>query len=90
MKLSDKVAVPDHVMARQVGEDCVMLDLANGTYFGLDAIGARVWQLLGDGRSLREVCEALVAEYDVTFEQAEADVTSLVAELAANGLVDAA
>jgi hypothetical protein len=90
VNLTDRVAVPTHVMARQVGEDCVMLDLANGTYFGLDAIGARVWRLLGEGRSLQEVCDALVAEYDVTAAQAEADVTSLVAELAAHGLVDAA
>lgn len=88
MKLSDKVSVPPHVMARQVGDDCVMLDLANGMYFGLDPVGARIWQLLGEGLSLREVCHALVAEYEVTFGEAEADVTSLVAELVANDLVD--
>ena len=90
MKLSDTVVVPAHVMARQVGEDCVMLDLANGTYFGLDPIGARIWQLLGDGLTLQAVCEALAAEYEVSFEQAAGDVTALVAELAAHGLVDAA
>ncbi len=85
-----RVMVPDHVMARQLGEECVMLDLNNGTYYGLDAVGARVWQLLGEGRSVAEACATLAAEYEAPRETVEADVARLVEELAANGLLVAA
>jgi hypothetical protein len=87
MKLSDKVTVPEQVLARQVGDETVMLDLANGTYFGLDPVGARVWQLLGEGRTLEEVCEAMAGEYEVTRDDIERDVMSLVEELANRGLI---
>ena len=85
-----RVGVPDHVMVRQLGEECVMLDLASGTYFGLDAIGARVWQLLGEGRSVAEAAAAIADEYEVERGRAEADVRRLVKELADNGLLVAA
>jgi hypothetical protein len=90
MSGSCRMAVPGHVMARQLGEECVMLDLDNGTYYGLDAVGARGWQLLGEGRSVAEACAAVAAEYEAPRETVEADVARLVEELAANGLLIAA
>ena len=84
---ADKLSVPEHVMARRLGEDCVMLDLASGTYFGLDPVGARFWELVSNGSTVPEACEALSHEYDAPREQIEADVAALVKELAANGLV---
>ncbi|MBE0625927.1 MAG: PqqD family protein [Burkholderiales bacterium] len=90
MKLSDKVSVPEQVLARQVGDETVMLDLANGTYFGLDPVGARIWQLLGEGRTLEEVCEAMAGEYEVSRVDIERDVMSLAQELAHRGLIVAA
>jgi hypothetical protein len=87
MKTSAKVNVPEHVMSRQLGEECVMLDLDSGTYFGLDPVGARVWQLLNDGKSVDATCEILAREYDASREQIDRDVARLVKELAANGLV---
>ncbi len=90
MNPSDRVKVPGHVMARQVGDDCVMLDLANGTYFGLNPVGAHVWQLLGEGKNFAEVCAGVVEEFEVSPEIAQADVIALVKDLRDHGLVEAA
>ena len=46
MKLSDRVQIPQEVIARQVGGETVMLDLAKGSYYGLDPVGARMWELM--------------------------------------------
>ena len=81
MNLNDKVTIPPQVMARQVGEETVILDLASGTYFGLDPVGARIWQLLADGKTLGEVCAAMLAEYEVSREDIERDVLKLADEL---------
>ncbi len=90
MHLSDKVIVPEQVMARQVGEETVILDLASGTYFGLDPVGARIWQLMTEGRTLAEVCATMLAEYDVTREEIERDVLGLAKELRAKQLISIA
>jgi len=82
-----RLTIPEHVMVRRLGEECVILDMASGTYFGLDAIGARVWQLLAETGSPVEIGEQLAREYDVTPQQAAVDLARLVEELAANGLL---
>lgn len=87
MKLTDRVRVPQEVLARQVGGETVMLDLAKGTYFGLDPVGARMWQLLGEGKALAEVCDAIVEEYDVLRDAVERDLLELVEKLIAQGLI---
>ena len=90
MNLSDKITIPAQVMARQVGQETVILDLASGTYFGLDPVGARIWQLMVEGKTLAEVCEAMLAEYDVTAEKIELDVLALTQELSAKQLISVA
>ena len=87
METSARLKISENVMSRQLGDDCVMLDLKSGTYFGLDPVGARVWHLLNDGKSVDEACAILAIEFDATREQIDADVSQLVKELAANGLV---
>lgn len=87
MQLSDKVHITDDVLARKVGEETVMLHLTDGTYFGLDPVGTRIWELLGEGNSLSEICEVMIDEYDVSRETIERDVMSLAEELAARGLI---
>ena len=88
MKLSDRVTVPESVMARQVGEQTVILDLASGVYFGLDAVGTRIWSLLEEGRSLEEVCAAMGDAYDAPRDEIEHDLLELVGNLADKKLVD--
>ncbi len=90
MRLTDKVAIPKEVLARRVGEETVILDLASGTYFGLDPVGARIWQLLTEGKTLVEVCAAMLAEFEVTRADIERDVLSLAEELHAKSLISIA
>ena len=90
MNLSDKVTIPTQVMARTVGDETVILDLASGTYYGLDPVGARMWQLMSEGQPLTAVCDTLLDEYEVTREALEGDILRLTEELRAKGLVSLA
>lgn len=87
MTLSDKLEVPVEVMARQVGEETVILHLESGTYYGLDPVGARIWQLIVEGKNLGEVCGVMIDEYEVEQVQIERDVLDLACELEAKKLV---
>ena len=87
MNLDDRAAIPAEVLVRQLGEESVILDLASGTYFGLDEAGTRIWQLLQQGSTLREVCEAMLKEFDVEPQDIERDVLDLARELRDRGLI---
>jgi hypothetical protein len=87
MNLTDKLTIPTQVMARAVGDETVILDLASGTYYGLDPVGARMWQLMADGQPLAAICDTLLDEYEVTREALEGDILRLTEELRAKGLV---
>ncbi len=89
MNLPEKVIIPTLVMARRVGDETVILDLASGTYFGLDPVGARIWQLMADGLTLGQVCDAIFAQYDSTPEKIQHDVLALARTLAEKGLISA-
>jgi hypothetical protein len=88
MDMDARMTVPETVVVRAVGDEVVLLDLAAGEYFGLDAVGARVWELLDCGKSLEEVVTVLLDEFDVTEIELRADVIALVSELVSRGLLE--
>ena len=79
--------VPPHVVARTVGADTVILDLESGTYFGLDPVGTRMWQLIEAGKSLAGLCDVMNDEYEVSRDALERDVLELASELSVKKLV---
>lgn len=87
MNLQDVVSIPKSVMARRVGDEVIVLDLNGGEYFGLPDVGARIWELLLDAKSLIQVADAIANEYDVDQATAEGDVIRLVTELGDRGLL---
>lgn len=88
--LTSVFTVPPQVAARAVGNETVLLDLAAGTYYGLDPIGARIWSLISTGKSLGQVCETMLDEYEVAREVIEQDALSLLGDLVAKNLVTTA
>jgi len=87
MNLDRTTKIPPSVMARHLGNETVILDLASGTYFGLEAVGARFWQLLAEGKSLKASRDALLEEYEVDESTLDQDLDRLVQELSGKGLL---
>lgn len=79
--------VPEEVLFQEVSGEIVLLDLASEKYFGLDEIGARIWQLLHSGSSVGEVLDQLQEEYDVAPETLASDVSELLENLSEAGLI---
>ena len=82
------IRISDQVLAQEVAGETVLLDLQGEKYFGLDAVGTRIWQLLKEGRSESEMVNILLAEYDVDRETLEQDVHELLERLDAAGLIE--
>ncbi len=87
MKKNDRAVISEHVLVQQLGDETVILDLNSETYFGLDAVGTRTWQLLGEGKTLAEICVVLMGEYDVSRETVERDMAALTDKLLSHKLM---
>ncbi len=88
MNLDSTAVIPAHVMARDIGGEVVVLDLEGGTYYGLDAVGAQIWQHLSQSKTLAETLTAVLDVYDVPREQAQSDLIALVRELQSRKLIE--
>lgn len=81
------VVASDRQIACQVGGEAVILQLDDAIYYGLNQVGARIWQLLQEPRRVSEIVDVIVAEYEVERERCLQDVLELVAELRDRRLV---
>ena len=66
----------------------VILNLDSGMYFGLNAVGARIWNLIQEPRSVQDIRDLLLEEYEVDPERCENDLLALLHGLAAEGLAE--
>lgn len=79
--------ISESAVNQKVGEELVILDLESGNYFGLDEVGARMVELIGEHSEVGSVVELLVQEYDAPVEQIRSDLEALLEELIGHGLV---
>ena len=83
----DQFIVHPSVICRELSGETVLLNLESGVYYGLDAVGTRVWQLLMQGYTIASVRDTMIEEYDVAPDVLNADVMRLVGELRDRGIV---
>jgi hypothetical protein len=81
------VAAKDQVSS-DLGGEVAILDLKAGVYYGLDAVGARIWSLIQEPRTVNEIRDILLEEYEVEPERCEHDLLALLRRLADEGLVE--
>jgi hypothetical protein len=72
--------VPNVVSAR-AADATVLMDQKRGTYYTLNEVGGRVWELVDAGGTVSEMVERLLEEYDVSRGQLEADVAATLRQL---------
>jgi hypothetical protein len=87
--LQDRLRVPDRVSFRRVRDEIALLDTETGVYFGLDEIGARMWELLAELGNLEAVAQRMEREYEVSAERLRHDLLRLAEDLGAKGLIEA-
>jgi hypothetical protein len=81
------VATKDQVSCDLAGEAAI-LNIKNGTYYGLDQVGARIWNLVQEPRAVSEIQSTIASEYDVDPERCARDLTGLLEKLLAEGLIE--
>jgi Coenzyme PQQ synthesis protein D (PqqD) len=77
----------DEPIAAKVDGEVVMLSARAESYFGLDAVGSEIWNMIEQPRRVAEICAALVASYDVEPATCERDVIKFLDDLLGRGLI---
>ena len=87
VSFTSRVTTPDGVLMRQIDNEAVILNLNSELYFGLSAVGTRMWTLLISQPSIQIAFDKLLDEYDVAPNRLQQDMLALIAELEQHGLV---
>lgn len=81
------IRVNDDVVFRNLSGEAVLLNLRTGTYFGLNASGTRMWDLLLETGDQEKTLDRLKNEYDADGSRLTDDLQAFVRLLLEKGLL---
>ena len=86
IKLSSTVVPSSGVLFQELDGEIVLLHVERECYFGLNEVGARLWNGLLAKQTIDSICANMLADFDVDRATLEADVRELVSALVEAGL----
>ena len=75
------------VLDAKIDDQSVMMDIEQGSYFGLNKTGTRIWALLAEPMVIGELCDRLTEEFEVPREQCERQLVDFLGSLLDRGLL---
>jgi hypothetical protein len=76
------------VSCQLTGEELAILNTESGVYYGLDPIGARIWELIESPTTIAKLRNTLLSEYEVDLHTCERDLLRLLQDLASHDLIE--
>ena len=83
-----RVTMPPDVMVRTINGESFILNVQSERYFGLNAVGTRIFELLTQSASIGSAFEQTRLEFDVDVETLQIDFDRLIGELLQQGLLE--
>jgi hypothetical protein len=88
IKLSTTVKQSIQQVSCNLNGEIAILNLKSTLYFGLDEVGACIWEALAEPRKVSELCERVLESFNVAEEQCQTDVVEFVGKLDEAGLLE--
>ena len=89
MAAATVVTRKDGFIDAEIDNEIVALSIENGTCYGLNCTGSRIWNLLAKPIRVDDICATLLAEYRVDPKECETEVLDLLEELRTEGMIAA-
>lgn len=86
--LNARIKLKEEVFFEELDDQAVILNVQTSTYFGLNEVGTRMWNLLSEHKHVRIVYNKLIEEYDVTVERLAEDLQIFINHLQSKQLID--
>ena len=71
-----------------VDDDILALNVKDGQCYGMEKVTSSVWRMLDEPMNIEQICNGLLALYDVEPEVCRTDVEKLIAQLHREGLIE--
>jgi Coenzyme PQQ synthesis protein D (PqqD) len=88
LSLHTVVVVSAEQVSCPLGEEAAILNLKNSVYYGMNSVGARVWELLKQPTSVAALRDALLDEYEVDPDRCAQDLLALLHKMRDEGLIE--
>jgi hypothetical protein len=86
--INSVVVASSEVLSSDIGGESVILNLNSGIYYSLTQVGATVWNFIQTPKTVEEILDLILQEYEVDSAQCEQDLLVLLEELLASDLIE--
>lgn len=73
-----------------LNEEVAVLNVDKALYFGLQGVGAHIWEFIETPHSVAEICDDVTANFDVAPDVCRQDVLTFLGGLLDAGLIETA
>lgn len=90
MKLSRSsvVKISKEAVYCDVEDEVVILGMTDGVYYGLNPVGAFIWNQIQEPKKVEEIRDLILEEFDIGLDECEADLMELLGELQERNLIE--
>ncbi len=88
LSTSTVIKVTREAVHCDVEDEVVILSMKDGVYYGLNPVGAFIWNQIQEPKRVDEICDLIMGEFDVGREECEADLMELLNELQEKNLIE--
>lgn len=82
-----KLKRADDLLSAALDDELLMMSIEKGSYYSLNSVGARIWELLENPMTFDELVARLLEEYDISVETCRLEVENFVHALRERGLL---
>ena len=86
VSLDSTIVAEAGLVSTSLDRELIILSTAKDLYYGLNETGVRIWSLMQEPRSVREIHDLLLVDLDVEPDEWERDLLALLQELVDQGL----
>jgi len=78
LSLQTTVMVTSQQVSCPLGDESAILNMKNSVYYGVNPVGATVWNLLKEAKTVGQIRDAILNEYEVDALRCEKDLFALL------------
>ncbi len=85
--MEERYMLDPELLYSKIGNEIVLLTVESGKYFKIDEIGSLIWEYIKKPKSISEIKDYLIQDYNVTEDQCVADISSFLDKLISDNLL---
>lgn len=83
----------ERVVSRKIVDELILVPVRRNvaemeSIYTLNDVGARVYELIDGERTIRQICDVIVEEFEVSIEEAERDALEFLEKLVSAGSIE--